>query len=160
MLQIHFTGEDLGRTRVPSVPDVMWEAVCGIHLLQNREGQLIFNGWRRQVRDNARRTPAEAAIRTFATLSPHAEYFPDFLTPGASSEGIDVGIDEVLATPRQRLHEEISRLATYRQLPGWAGGVAAGEPETLRRIGTTIRQFHDVAIEPYLSRITAELNAE
>jgi DNA-binding transcriptional ArsR family regulator len=160
MLQIHFTSDDLGRVRVPSVPDVMWEAVNGVQLLQNREGQLIFDGWRRAVRKEARRPPIETAIRTFATLAPNAEYFPDFLTPGSPSEGIDAGIDRVLSTPRRQLREEMTRLATDRPLPGWAGDVAAGDPNTLRRIGTVIHQFHDVATKPYLGRINAELSAE
>jgi DNA-binding transcriptional ArsR family regulator len=160
MLQIHFTSDDLGRTRVPSVPDVMWEAVNGVQLLQNREGRLIFDGWRRAVRKDARRTPIETAIRTFATLAPYAEYFPDFLTPGSPSEGIDADVDRVLSTPRRQLHEEMTRLATDRPLPGWAAGVAAGDPDTLHRVGTVIHRFHDVAIKPYLGRISAELSAE
>lgn len=141
-------------------PDLMWEAVNGVHLIQNREGVLVFDGWRHEVRENARQSNAEAAFHTFAAVAPPASYFPDFLTPGPPGEEIAASIDAVLSTPRRQLCEEMSRLATVRRLPAWAAGVATGDADTLRRFGQAICLFHDVAVRPYLGRITAELNAE
>lgn len=160
MLRIHFTNDDLGRTCVTAVPNYLWEAVNGVQLLQNREGSLIFDDWRRAVRTTARHTPLWDEIGIFAAVCPHAPYFPDFLTPAAPFLGLDDGIDLVLSTPRRRLHDELSRLAASRSLPGWAAALAVGDPITLRRIGTVIRHFHAGAIAPYLQCIHTALNAE
>lgn len=160
MLEIHFTSDDLGRTCVASVPDVMWEIVNGVQLLQNREGPLIFDDWRRAVRTSARQCSLGGAIRTLAVLCPHAEYFPDFLTPTAPSADLDACVDIVLSTPRRQLRQEVSLLAQSRPLPRWAAGVAAGDPDTLRSIGRAIREFHEGVIGPHGDLIHTELNAE
>lgn len=160
MLEIHFTSADLGRTRLASGPDHLWETVNAVQLLQHRAGRLIFDGWRATVRDAAEHGPADGAIRALTRVAPHAAYFPDFLTPAATFDSLEAGIDAVLRTPREQLHAELTTLAGYRPLPRWAAGLAAGEPETLRRLGTTISEFHRTAIAPFLTPVTAALTAE
>nr|BFE74634.1 hypothetical protein GCM10020092_079350 [Actinoplanes digitatis] len=76
MLRIHFTAEDVGRVRVQSQPDPMWETVLSIFRLQDRGLPLVFHEWRR--------TAALTCSRDdLAMLRPliHGGYFPDFLTP-------------------------------------------------------------------------------
>jgi DNA-binding transcriptional ArsR family regulator len=160
MLRIHFTAADLGRTRVRSGPDALWEIVNSVQLLQNRMGGPVFDGWRREFRSRVAGTDAEAAVRTVATLCPHAPYVPDFLTPSVEDGDAAAGVEAVLSTPRRQLAHEVARLAENRRLPGWARGVASGDPETLRRFGDALRAYHDVAVRPHLPHIEAELRRE
>lgn len=155
MLRIHFTGTDLGRTRLADGPDLMWEVVNSVQLLQHREGSLIFGDWRRKVFSGAAGTKLTAVIRLLSTLAPQAAYFPDFLTPTQPGADLETAIDTVLTTPRRRLRSEISRLATHRQLPGWTARVARGEPEVLHRMGTAIRTYHHAVLEPHRDLINA-----
>lgn len=160
MLEIHFTSDDLGRTVVAPVPDMMWEAVNGVQLLQHRQGPLAFDSWRQEVRETTARAGGKTAVRTFATLAPYANFFPDFLTPSESHDKIDTAVDAVLSTPRRQLRTELSQLAATQQLPAWTSQIAMGAAAALRRFGMAIHRFHDIAIKPYLSHITTELNTE
>lgn len=160
MLRIYFSSEDLGRIRVLAAPDHLWEAVCAVQLLHSRDGPLIFDEWRREVRRSALRPPFNAVVRTFGRLAPHAPYFPDFLTPVGPFDDIEAGINAVLRTPREQLHAEMSLLDDQQRLPGWARGIATGDPEVLHRLGAVILQFHHVVTQPYLSQVRAALNAE
>jgi DNA-binding transcriptional ArsR family regulator/BMFP domain-containing protein YqiC len=141
-------------------PDFMWEIVNSVHLLQNKDGAVVFDGWRRHVRTWTGRPRQKAAIRTLTVLAPYADYIPDFLTPVPSGDSLMTSIDTVLCTPRKRMHAEMTRLSNARQLPSWARQVAEGHPDTLRGIGSAIQAYFRNAIEPYLPHIDSVLRVE
>jgi DNA-binding transcriptional ArsR family regulator len=143
LLRIHFTADDLARTRIAAGPDVMWEIVLSLQLLQNREGAAIFDGWRRQVR--GRLGPW---LRPLVTLAPHAAYFPDFLTPADGGSGLEQGLDRLLSTPRGRLRDELRLLACHGRLPRWTEDLAEGDIETFRTLDRAVRAYHDAVIAP------------
>ncbi len=148
-LRVHFTREDLLRIRVADSPDPMWESVNGLHLLQSGQGELLFRSWRRSTLHRLQsHTRGRRALHILTTLAPVAEYFPDFLTPSVR-DGFDASLDALLSTPRQRLRAEMGLLADSRALPGWAGAVAAGEPEILDVVGDALRTYHQAAIQPH-----------
>ncbi|WP_153278101.1 hypothetical protein [Saccharothrix syringae] len=43
VLRIHFTGTDLGRTRVETETNLMWEVVSSVQLLRHDEGAVHFS---------------------------------------------------------------------------------------------------------------------
>lgn len=141
-------------------PDFMWEVVNSIHLLQHREGAVVFDGWRRLVRAGTDRSPLKAAIRTLTVLAPYSDYIPDFLTPAQSGDDLMTSIDAVLRTPRTRLYAEMTRLADGRQIPSWARQVAEGDPNTLRGVGSVIQTYFRSAVEPHLPHIDDVLRVE
>lgn len=47
MLTIHFSREDILRTRVAPTADPVWELVLSLHLLQGRTRDPLMAGWRR-----------------------------------------------------------------------------------------------------------------
>lgn len=49
MLKIHFSGEDILRTRVAPAADPVWEVVLSLHLLPGRSRDPLLAGWRREV---------------------------------------------------------------------------------------------------------------
>ncbi|MCC8245023.1 hypothetical protein [Saccharothrix luteola] len=55
MLRIHFTRDDVARTRIAPVPDPLWELVMGLHLLRPQPGDLLFRDWRRTAAAAIRR---------------------------------------------------------------------------------------------------------
>ncbi|WP_344485746.1 winged helix-turn-helix domain-containing protein [Nonomuraea monospora] len=93
-------------------------------------------------------------------LAPMSPYWPDFLTPPEASNGLDSGLESFLSTPRDRLSDELARLALHRRLPGWVSSVAAGDAGMMIRVAAAMRAYHDAAIAPYHSLIGTAVAAD
>jgi hypothetical protein len=97
-------------------------------------------------------------------LVPPVGYFPDFLTPTATAGHFadpEAGIDAVLSTGRHRLRTDIARLAAEVPRPApWLDDVARGRPGALRRLGTAIRRYHELAVAPYDAGTAALVGAD
>jgi hypothetical protein len=50
VLRIHFTPRDLARVTVAATPAPLWEVLLSLHMLQQSDGRLVFEDWRRHVR--------------------------------------------------------------------------------------------------------------
>ncbi|WP_235989575.1 ArsR/SmtB family transcription factor [Streptomyces ureilyticus] len=148
---MHFTAGDIARTRVADGPDPFWESVLSLHQVWARRPEPDLVGWRERVNRNAR-----APLDLLLPLVPARGYFPDFLTPAASAEGFEAGLDAVLSTPRCELRDQIGRLATSGSpLGGWARSVAEGTAPALRRLGEAMRDYQRIAFGPSWQRVRA-----
>ncbi len=157
-LRIHFTEVDLGRTRLASRIDHMWEVVNAVQLLQHREGGLYFDGWRRRVRQEAFAEPRlQRLLHTLLPIAPHAEYFPDFLTPAGEFDDLDDALDAVVSVPKPRLRAEMALLggesAPLRAIAG--GGAPA-----LRGLRAALGGFYRAAVQPRLAVVEAARHAD
>ncbi|WP_326766153.1 DUF5937 family protein [Streptomyces sp. NBC_01591] len=163
MLRIHFTGRDLENVRIARRPDPLWEIVCSLCRLQNREGALAFDPWRQAAGGLLRRGgAARDAASALRSLVPRAAYFPDFLTPSVDDGPDDLrsGIDRVLATPRRRLRHELALLSASGGRP-WAGAeLARGDVAALTALGGNLRTYHREFIAPLWRRIGAATAAD
>ncbi|MGW0784205.1 helix-turn-helix domain-containing protein [Streptomyces sp. NPDC002913] len=159
MLRIHFTDTDLARTRVAPGPDPLWEICTSLHRLQTRHGRWAYADWYRTARDRLRSAHFTHTLRTLLLpLVPRAAYFPDFLTPPEASEGLDSGLDAILATPPSRVLAEVGILGRTCGAPAWAPRLAErGMREELVR---AMRTYHDTVIAPYAEHVHARVEAE
>ncbi|MFI2780298.1 ArsR/SmtB family transcription factor [Streptomyces sp. ALB3] len=159
---MEFTSHELARLRVASGVDPLWETALSLHLLQNRQVPLAFCAWRREVGAALRRAGLVAMTRALTRLCPDGSYFPDFLTPGRGDADLEAGLDRLLATPRHRLRSELTRLHlhTGRAVPASVRPLADGCPKALRRLGSALRAYYRVAVEPYLSALRAQAAAD
>jgi DNA-binding transcriptional ArsR family regulator len=155
MIRIHFTGQDLARFRIANTPDPMWEVLLSLHQLQSRAGALHFRHWRSAVRRQI-----SPALRPLFELTPPRGYSPDFLTPAAAADGLDAGVDALLATPRERLRSDLRQFAAYRPASSWTRALADAERDSMTQLATTLRRYHRIAVAPYWSRIQATVDAE
>ncbi|WP_028813564.1 ArsR/SmtB family transcription factor [Streptomyces flavidovirens] len=160
MLRIHFTTEDLNRLRVAARPDPLWEIVNSLHLLQNRQGALVFDPWRREVRAAIARAGLTRTVASLSRLCPCAAYLPDFLTPGRGIPDLETGLDQVLSTPASRMRAELGQLFAGGPVPPVARRLADGDVEALERLGDALRRYYAVAVEPYLDVIRSAVDAE
>ncbi len=158
VLRVEFTSQELARLRVAADVDPLWETALSLHLLQNRGVPLAFGAWRREVGAALRRSGLVTMTRSLIRLCPDGSYFPDFLTPGRGDADLDTGLDRLLSTPRHRLRAELARLHAHtgRPVPAGVRPLADGCPEALRRLGSALRAYHRVAVEPYLSAMRAQ----
>jgi DNA-binding transcriptional ArsR family regulator len=160
MLRIVFSPEDIARTRVAPAGDRVWELVLSLHLLQGRTFDPLMAAWQRDVYEGLRRDSGSGQLRLLFGLNPPRGYFPDFLTPYESVQGFAAGLDAVRSTSTERLHHDLTVLATENALPSHAPALARGEPEVLRQLTDSMEQYQSVAITPYWARIQAAVEAD
>nr|CEL17307.1 Putative arylsulfatase regulatory protein [Kibdelosporangium sp. MJ126-NF4]CTQ91464.1 Putative arylsulfatase regulatory protein [Kibdelosporangium sp. MJ126-NF4] len=155
MLRIHFTAEDLVRIRVRAEPHPLWEVLLSIHLLQTADGSLMFDAWRRRARASLR-----PSVGVLAALARPKGYSPDFLTPTVDSADLDTALDSVLSTGRTELRGDIGRLAAETTLPTWVVGIADGDVDTMRQLGTSISRYHEDVLQPHWQTIRSHIRAD
>ncbi|SFN41860.1 Helix-turn-helix domain-containing protein [Streptomyces sp. cf124] len=152
-LRIHFTYDDLARVVLAEEPDPLWEGLLSLHLLQNRDGALVFGRWRRTSRGHF-----DPELPRLRHLAPPRGYSADFLTPAGAAGGLEAGLDARLATPRARLRTDLAELSLARPLPGWARPLADGEPQALRGLAGLVRRHHERFVAPYWSQVRARFD--
>ncbi|MFG3406328.1 ArsR/SmtB family transcription factor [Streptomyces sp. NPDC048142] len=159
MLRIHFTDADLARTRVATGSDPLWEICASLHRFQTRQGRWAYADWYRTARD---RLHAQNFTRTLRTLLlplvPRATYFPDFLTPREAADGLDSGLEAILAAPPARVLAEVDILARTSGAPAWAPRLA--EPGMRKELVQAIRTYYDTVIAPHGDHALARIEAE
>ncbi|MDX3643176.1 helix-turn-helix domain-containing protein [Streptomyces sp. MB09-02B] len=152
-LRIHFTYDDLARVVLAEEPDPLWEGLLSLHLLQNRDGALVFGRWRR-----ASRGLFDPELPRLRHLAPPRGYSADFLTPAGAAGGFEAGLDAMLATPRARLRTDLTELSLARPLPGWAGPLAGGDTQALRGLAGLVRRHHERFVAPYWTHVRARFD--
>ncbi|MEV0605164.1 winged helix-turn-helix domain-containing protein [Polymorphospora rubra] len=159
VLRIHFSGDDIARTRVAPAADPLWELILSVHLFQTRTRDPIVAGWRGEVA-RALRQEARGTFQMLFALNPTRGYFPDFLTPYASVDGLEAGLDAIRSTPVGQLDRDLSRLAADSELPSGAAGVAGGDSDALHHLTAAMRRYDGLAITPYRARLQAAVEAD
>ncbi|MFF9772822.1 ArsR/SmtB family transcription factor [Streptomyces sp. NPDC013978] len=152
-LRIHFTYDDLARVVLAEEPDPLWEGLLSLHLLQNRDGALVFGRWRRASRGHF-----DPELPRLRHLAPPRGYSADFLTPAGAAGGFEAGLDAMLATPRARLRTDLTELSLARPLPGWAGPLADGDTQALRGLAGLVRRHHERFVAPYWTHVRARFD--
>ncbi|MFC3454772.1 winged helix-turn-helix domain-containing protein [Amycolatopsis speibonae] len=168
-LRIHFTAQDLVRTRISTRPDTLWELVLSLLRLQTLRpsGRLSppvppdVIEWRASTLSRlSGRALGQALNHHVLPLTPVSSYFPDFLTPGTGLADLAPGLDMVLSTPRERIGQELGILTTRSGTPSWGADLAAGNRDALHLLGATLRSYHATALAPCWPAITARIAAE
>ncbi|CBG68175.1 conserved hypothetical protein [Streptomyces scabiei 87.22] len=159
MLRFHFTPEDLTKVRVATEPHALWEIAVSLHRLQTREGRWAYAPWFRDARVALRRAGLEQTVKSFLLpLFPRAGYFPDFLTPPEGTQGLDAGLDAVLATPDTRVAGEVELLDRAVGAPAWTRRL--GERGMREQLVCALRAYHHAVIAPHEEHIQQRLHAE
>jgi DNA-binding transcriptional ArsR family regulator len=144
MLRIHFTPADLARTTIAAEPDPLWEVVLSRFRIDDRRRPVTYRAWVLALSTTAR-SPARP-LRALRVLAPRGPYFPDFLTPHESRDGLEAGLEAVRRTPRRELQEQLARLAGAGT---WGRPLAEGDVTALHQLTTTLRGYYDTAIAPH-----------
>lgn len=155
-LRFHFTDDDLVRVRLAQEPDVLWESLLSMHLLQTADSASVFGHWRGTVREQL--TPR---AREVVRLAPPTGYSPDFLTPTAGEGSVDAAIDALLGTPPSRVHRDLSELArSTGHLPRTARCLREGNDTAIERLAVGTKEYFDIAVEPLWPRIERRFHLE
>lgn len=162
MLRIHFTGEDLARTRLAAAPDPLWEAALSWHVLREKGTDPLLLPWKRQVLQALRPGSAQhAEVAPLLPINPPVGYFPDLLTPAEAEGGLEAGVQAVLSLSKSRLRQEIGKLGeVHGRLDPDTVDMAEGRVPALGRLGQALRTYHQRAIVPIADRIQVAFEAD
>jgi hypothetical protein len=163
-IRIHFTDEDLAKTRVSTGWGRFTETVFSVYWLLRRLPPTVPPGasvtkidhWTRQAR--AVLTPDMRPLLELAATRPHP--LPAFLFRADHGQDLNEVLDRIRATPRTVLRQDIARLQPYARLPGWAGDLVEGDPRTLDRLTQAVRLYDEQTIGPHWADIRASLEAD
>ncbi|MEU2251332.1 helix-turn-helix domain-containing protein [Streptomyces sp. NPDC019224] len=158
MLRIHFTAADLVRIRMTPAPDPLWEVCLSLHRLRAGQRRRTYAPWYRTARVRLHEEGLASRVRNLLLpLVPRSGYFPDFLTPAESAEGLEAGLRGIIAAAPDRVLEETRRL-TVGGGPSWAARL--GGREDRAHLVRTLRAYHDTVIAPHSEEIHALFEAE
>ncbi|TDC71792.1 transcriptional regulator [Actinomadura sp. GC306] len=158
VLRIHFSDRDFRHVRFARSADPVWEAFLGLHVLTTPLARLPrrLHPWRRRAVERLQDGGLRAASRLLADLAPaDAAYFPDFLTPAESEEGMAAALRALRGTPGTRLDKEMREAARYRALPGWTRRLASGDRLVLDQVADAVLHFHTRLVAPDWSEVEA-----
>ncbi|MFJ9559948.1 ArsR/SmtB family transcription factor [Streptomyces fuscichromogenes] len=159
MLRIRFTDADLARTRVVHEPDPLWEVGQSLHRFQTRQGRWAYAHWYRGTCQRLRESGQQRVLREMLVpLFRRGPYYPDFLNPAEASEGLEAGLEAVLATPPRRVLAELLTLAGVSGAPPWVPELV--RPDGRRELVRALRDYHATAIAPYGEEIQARIDAD
>ncbi|WP_234340390.1 winged helix-turn-helix domain-containing protein [Streptomyces sp. TP-A0875] len=150
--RIHFTLEDLARTRV-APPAPLMELGAAVRSLQDRSHPVRFGAWRR-----AAYTRLDPAARMVLDLIPAGGWAPTFLTT-ADSGGPHELLERVRAVPRSRIREDLAHVAEWRPLPSWAHNLA-DDSDLLRQLCDGLEHVHAVLLSPHWAQVVSEAAAD
>jgi DNA-binding transcriptional ArsR family regulator len=153
VLRIHFTADDLARTRVEPTLGPLAETLLAARLLHHDHRRDLFGGWRQHVR---RQLPSRTGLLR-PLFGPTA--LLDLFTLTGRSGCLDEGLDALLAVPRAQLCREVGVLASRQTLPPAARALGDGDNDSLLRLATAVRDLHEVAVGRAWTRVHAYLDA-
>ena len=163
VLRIHFSDRDFRYTQFGGAADPMWEAVLGLHVLATPPSRVPahLRAWRRRAEERCRSERLRPVCRLLSDLAPpDVSYFPDFLTPVESEEGMSAGLRSLRATSSARLARELREAARHRALPGWTRRLAAGDRQLLDHVAEALLRFHARLVAPDWSEVEATIAAD
>ncbi|WP_189954824.1 ArsR family transcriptional regulator [Streptomyces roseolus] len=146
--RIHFTIDDLARTRIAARANPMLELSTAVRQLQCTEHAVRLRTWRREAAD-----ALNPRARMVLDLIPAQGWVPGFLAPAGTGTPEEL-LEQVLATPRARIRAELEGLAAHRRLPNWLRHLPH-DPEVRRQFGAALYHTYDSLLRPYWPRITA-----
>ncbi|MCZ4123648.1 winged helix-turn-helix domain-containing protein [Streptomyces sp. H39-S7] len=144
MLRIHFTAEDLARTRVASTIGAAAETYYSLEMLRRPSLPLPFQRWRASV---AGHLGADTAPLT--TLVPTTGPGLDLLALAGDSPDIDHAVEALLRAPRTRVRRELEPVAVGPAHRSWARAVADGDSDARRLLAAGLVACHRATVAPY-----------
>ncbi|AUH39891.1 winged helix-turn-helix domain-containing protein [Streptomyces sp. CMB-StM0423] len=162
-LHVHFNDRDFRHVQLARTADPIWEAILGLHVAYTPAPRLParLRPWHRRARHRLQQHDLRRTCRFVNGIAPaDARYFPDFLTPAESEDGITAALRTLRATPATRLAREIRLAARHRPLPSWTRRLAAGDRTVLADLADALHHLHHHLVAPDWSEIEATVAAD
>ncbi|MDX3484493.1 MULTISPECIES: ArsR/SmtB family transcription factor [unclassified Streptomyces] len=154
--RIHFTVDDLARTRVTTTLGVAAETLDGIKRLREGGGTPAFQRWRASVGRELGGRLREQAGPLLALMPAYGPQI-DVASLAGDTTCIDEAVDNLLAAPRVLTRLEVEYLDVHPAHRAWARSLADGDREARLQLAGALRACHRAAIAPYWQQIRLDL---
>ncbi|ALO99743.1 Regulatory protein [Streptomyces hygroscopicus subsp. limoneus] len=141
VFRIHFTTEDLARTKVADAPMPLLELKQAARALQRTDQPARLSGWRRHARA---RLSAEA--RLALDFLPPAGWSPTFIGPPRAGGPAEL-IEQVRATPPGQIRKALTTILPTTKAPSATRHLT--DPDFLGRLCDGLSALYDVLLAPY-----------
>ncbi|MDQ1013629.1 hypothetical protein QFZ43_000178 [Streptomyces afghaniensis] len=152
-LRIHFTVEDLARTRIDPSPRPLLELSIALRLLQTRDHPVRYGAWRREV---ATRLPHGA--RKVLDLVPVRGWTPDFISFTDSGD-VDSLVDKLRSLSRRQVSAELAEISEQQTLPAWSRELA-DDPRGMNTFLDTLAHLHQAVLGPWWPQLRSRITAD
>ncbi len=151
--RIHFTSQDLARTRVADAPMPLMELYFAARALQERSRSAWLGSWRHRARTNL--TTQE---RMTLALIPPVGWSPSFFTPALPGRS-DHLLDQVRATSRRQIELELADVAVHQPIPSWTTNLGT-DRELRDHLYDGLSLLYERLLAPYWPRFADHLTAD
>lgn len=155
MLRMHFSAEDLARTRVAATWGPWAETVLCFGALRDRRAAAPFRPWRQVASRSVDVRWAELA----RYLRPLPGTVADLLTLVGEVETFEAGAASLASTPDAHLRQELRQFPVDR-LPSWVAGLEDASPDARRTLTEVLELTHRWLIAPYWTSMLNHLASE
>ncbi|MFG2908646.1 ArsR/SmtB family transcription factor [Kitasatospora sp. NPDC048286] len=152
-LRMHFTVEDLARTRIADRPATCIELGTAARQLQERTHPVRLGAWRHRTLSALR----PASRMAFALMPPRGR-ITDFLSGTNAATPAEL-IEQIRSTPRSRLRTSLEGTARHQPLPSWAHRLPE-DPLLLRQLCDSLEHVADHALLPHWQEVQAMAAAD
>ncbi|MDQ0983115.1 helix-turn-helix transcriptional regulator [Streptomyces sp. V2I9] len=156
--RIHFTAEDLARTRVKSTLGAAAETLDGVRQLREGGRAPAFQSWRASVISRWGGPRREQAAPLLALMPAHGPQI-DIATLAGDATCIDEAVDNLLAASRAQTRLEVEYLDIHPAHRGWAQSLAEGDRGARQDLAEALRACHRAAIAPYWPQMRHHLTS-
>ncbi|MFH8793628.1 ArsR/SmtB family transcription factor [Streptomyces sp. NPDC017941] len=146
-LRIHFTAEDLARTRMASGVRPLLELSIGVRLLQERTYPARFDAWRQRAAQHM-----NPRVRPLFSFIPALGATPQFLD--LNGPDVPEDLEQLRSTPARQVSAQLETwLSGHGHVPGAARRLR-DTPGLIGRLADAVEYAHEQLIAPYWPRIT------
>ncbi|MER6023980.1 ArsR/SmtB family transcription factor [Streptomyces anulatus] len=157
MMRIHFSVDDIARTRLVAAPSRL--AVTTLSMLSlSHPKPAPVGSWRWAVRSELRH--ADSARRLVTAICALEGPVPAFLLSARQGRGLEDELAQLLSTPMRTLQANMRHVADWGGLPGPFRHITEGGGKAFQALAGSIRDYHRVAIAPHWSAVHASLSAD
>ncbi|MEV4947004.1 helix-turn-helix domain-containing protein [Streptomyces sp. NPDC053755] len=154
MKRIHFTADDLARTRVIPTVGAAAETLDSFRLLGERDDSLAFRRWRAALA-----APLGRRTGPLAALVPPGGGGVDMASLAGHSPCIEEAADTFLSAPRELLRVELAAVDVRPADRAWARLLADGDRDARLQVAAALRACHRVTVAPFATRVRSHLDA-
>jgi biotin operon repressor len=167
-LRIHFTADDLARTRVSPGRGPLAETIWAMTLLRCPvQRQVTLGGWRERAYAQLIREPGRPSgqdlrhqLRPLTMLMPHCRDWVDLLTLTGERATFEEGTEALLAMPRDRVLAELHDCDRRSRLSSAAWAIADPGGDARHRLAHAAGAAYRGLVEPYWQAVDSQLRAE
>ncbi|WP_326593196.1 ArsR family transcriptional regulator [Streptomyces sp. NBC_01294] len=149
--RIHFTVQDLARTRVADGPMPLHELELAARAVQSSSQPARFGAWRDRTR-----AQLSAQARMALALMPAVGASPGFLSP-AKAGALEDLLAQVRSTPAERIRHNLRAIAPHRpSLPDWTRRLA-DDASLFAELCTGLGHLYACLLAPYWAQFGEHL---